>query len=123
MRSRPSTRILTDQSRAERLDVNVAGAQLDSFLEHVIDGANNGRSAGKVAKALDVVVTGNPRSHRFRVQRDVFVNEALVEGRFDIFERCDADTDVFTEHDRGCANGGRIAGIGDASIADPSGER
>ena len=102
----------TDSPVLKRLDVNVAGAQLYCFFEHVIDGANNGRSAGKVAKALDVVVTGT-RGFTASGRSNVFVDEALIEDRLDILERCDADIHFVAEHDRRSANGGRIAWVGD----------
>jgi hypothetical protein len=40
----------------KRLDMYVAGAQFEGLLEQVIDGAHNGRTASKIAKAVDVVV-------------------------------------------------------------------
>ena len=41
----------------KRLDVNVAGAQLDGFFEQIVDGAHHRRAAGEIAQALDVVFT------------------------------------------------------------------
>ena len=43
------------QSGAERLDVDVARAQLDGLFQHVVDGADHRSAAGEVAQALDVV--------------------------------------------------------------------
>ena len=45
-----------DEPGAERLDVDVAGAQFDRALEQIVERAHHRRAAGEIAQALDVVV-------------------------------------------------------------------
>ena len=44
------------QPGAKRLDMDVGCAQLDRFLQQIIDGTHDGCTAGKIAKAVDIVV-------------------------------------------------------------------
>ena len=55
-RSRPSIRIRTDQRGADRLDMNVAGAQFHRHLEKIVDGPDDRRAARQVAQVVDIVV-------------------------------------------------------------------
>ena len=41
---------------AKRLDMDVAGAQLDGLLQQIVDRAHHRRAAGEIAQALDVVL-------------------------------------------------------------------
>ena len=41
---------------AERLDMDVAGAQIDRALQEIVERAHHRRAAGEIAQALDVVV-------------------------------------------------------------------
>ncbi len=45
-----------DEPGPERLDMDIAGAQLDGSFEQIVDRAHDRRAAGEIAQALDVVV-------------------------------------------------------------------
>ena len=98
---------------AERLDVDVAGAQLDGALQHVVERAHDRRAAGEIAQAFDVVVGLLARCLQTLVRRRAIVLDALVQYGGDVLEGGDRNLDRFAEHDLGGANGCGIGGIGD----------
>ena len=79
------------EAGAERLDVDVARAQLDRLFQQIVDGADDRRAAGEIAQAVDVVVGPGRRRLRRLGRRHVLVAEALVQRGRDILERGDLD--------------------------------
>ena len=102
-----------DEAGAKRLDVNVAGAQLDRALQQVVERAHHRRAAGEIAQALDIVVGLLARSRRSLIGNGVVRLEPLVEQRRDVLERRHRDLDRRAEHDFRGANAGGIRGVGD----------
>ena len=86
----------------KRLDMNVAGAQLDGFFQQIVDGANHRRAARKVAQALDVVFARNETGPPHPRLGIVFA-KAAIEHDLEIFDRSNRDRDVPAEHDFGGA--------------------
>ena len=96
---------------AERLDVDVAGAQLDRALQQVVERAHHRRAAGEIAQALDVVVgllARRPRPRRRAVRSMRWSSTVVMSSN----EATATSTGV-AEHDFGGANGRGIGGIGD----------
>ena len=81
------------QSGLKGLDVNVAGAQLYGLFQQIVDGANHGCAAGKVAQAFDVVLT---RLVQFVAtgQIDIVVAQAPIKRNREVFDRGDLDRDI-----------------------------
>ncbi len=86
-RNKPSTRMRTVRPLPERLDVNVAGAQLHGPFEQVVDRAHDRRAARQIAQALDIVV--GMREIRFGGfgRRQIFLAQARGQNRGDVLER------------------------------------
>jgi len=101
------------EAGAERLDVNVAGAQLDRALEQIVERTHHRGAAGEIAQALDVVVGLLGRSPRAVLRTGVFRLGALVEQGGDVLERGNRDFDRRAEHDFGGANSRGIRGVCD----------
>ena len=99
---------------AERLDVNVAGAQLDRALEQIVERAHHRRAAGEIAQAFDVVVgllarrLARPRRRRAIVASMRWSSTVVMSSN-----EATATSTGCAEHDFGGANGGGIGGIGD----------
>ena len=93
--------------------MDVAGAQFDGALEHVVERANDRRAAREIAQALDIVVGLLARRLRGSVRRRTIVLDALVQHRGDVLEGSHRNLDRLAEYDLGGANGGGIGGIGD----------
>ena len=75
------------EPRAKRLDMDVAGAQFDGFLEQIVDGAHHRRAAGKIAQALDVVVARRRAGALVASQsRGVVLAETLRQRGLDILK-------------------------------------
>src|SRR6202042_3010176 len=79
----------------ERLDMNVARAQLDRLLQEIVDGANHRRAAGKVAQALDVVLARKQLAGQIRRLGNVFTKAAVEHDR-EVFDRGNLDRDIPT---------------------------
>ena len=97
---------------AERLDVDVAGAQLDRALEQIVDRAHHRRAAGEIAQAFDVVVAQLLDVVRLAARLGVVTAEALVEHGRHILERGDLDLDG-PEHDFRRAHRRRVGRVGE----------
>ena len=101
------------QSGAERLDVNVARAQLVGFFEQIAHRADDRRAAREVAQALDIVVGDLRRGIGRGRRRGILLAEALVEDGGDVLERGDGDVDTVAQNNSSRAHGGGVARIGD----------
>jgi hypothetical protein len=91
--------------------VNIAGAQLNRFLQKIADRANDRCARSKIAQAFDVVFPGI--AGLTGLGRCRLVAEALVEGGFDVLERGDPNRHVAAKHNRGRLSCRMIAGVGD----------
>ena len=107
------------QPGAERLDVDIARAQLVGFFEEIAHRAHHRRAAREVAQALDVVVGDLRRGIGGGRRRGVLFAEALVEDGGDVLERSDGDLDPVSENDSRRAHGGGVARIGDGEKGFP----
>ena len=98
---------------AKWLDMDVGCAQLDGFLEQIIDGTHDGCAAGKIAQAVDVVV-GLDRiaSVAFWCGERVLA-EPLGQRSRDILKRCNGKRDRPAEGELCGTHAGRIGRIGD----------
>ena len=85
------------EPRLKRLDMNIARTQLDGFFQQIVDGANHGRAARKVAQALDVVFARKQLARRIRGFRAIFA-EAAVEHDLEVFDGCDLERHVSPQH-------------------------
>ena len=93
--------------------MDIAGAQFDGFLEQVVDGAHNRRAAGKIAKAVDVVVADGRLCAFVAGKRGgVALAEAFRQRGFDVIKRTNLEHDIVAEHDLGRSNRCRVARIG-----------
>jgi hypothetical protein len=99
------------KSGLERLDMNVAGAQLDGFFQEIVDGTNHRRAAGKVAQALDVVFAQNKFAGRIGRLSTVFAKTTIQHDR-EIFDGSNRDRDIAAQHDFGSALRGPVGRIG-----------
>ncbi|WP_187475865.1 hypothetical protein, partial [Salmonella enterica] len=68
------------------LDMDVACAQLDRFLQKVVDRANHGRTAREIAQTFDIVVTRPECFLALALDLGVVTAETLIEGDCDVFE-------------------------------------
>ncbi len=88
-----------DKARQKRLDVDVAGAQLDCLFQEIVDGAHHGRAAGEIAQAFNIVLAQLLKSVCSAAILRLAVDKALIQHRGHIVESCDLDFDLRPEHD------------------------
>jgi hypothetical protein len=101
------------EAGGERLDMDVACAQLDRLLQEVVDRAHDRRAAGKVAQAFNVVLAQLRQPVRIAASLGLVGDEALVQDNPKLVESGDPDLDVRPKHDLGGALRGDICGVRD----------
>ena len=98
-----------ERSGPRRLDVNVAGAQVDGLLHKRVERAHHGGAAGEIAQIVEALLLR--RAARRRLAR-LLVARAGLERAGDILERGDDDAGGAVQRDLGRAQSFRVGGIG-----------
>ena len=101
------------QRGSERLDVNVARAQLQRLFQQIINRAYDRSAACEIAQAVDVIIGAAERPLAIGPgQRCVVTPDLFRECGRNILKRRNFNRHRATQHDFGSANTGRIGWIG-----------
>src|ERR1019366_5250955 len=97
--------------------MNVGCPQLDGLLEKIIYRAHDGCAAGKITKALDVIVALRWSGIAVFGHGEFVLTKPLRQGRGDVLKRGNCKLDRPTKREFRGTNGGGVAGIGDDQSA------
>ena len=104
---------------AERLDMDVAGAQFHRLLEQIVDGAHGGRAARKIAQILDVVVAVRRADFGNLGQCEFVVAEPRRQNGENVLIRGNRNGDMTAEHDFRRLDRRRVGWIGNGKLETP----
>ena len=101
------------QTGAKRFDVNVGRPELDRLVEKIIDGAYDRSAAGKIAKALDIILAMCAR-YRFALGSSslLLFAKTLRQRRRDILEGRNCEGKALAKNELSAPYAARVGGIG-----------